>query len=464
MILTIAPYAYALAALKGVALQALVARVSYTQRTISAPDPQKLLGASDDEPTTPSATWPEVVVNYYYGQLTRGEGAGTRVLIKEYTTTAESSGSEPATDASVERMRARLESLDTIGRLEAALSAESLPSALAISEAMAQAERSAHERLGAQPKFFTKFLGSEETAWDAAAAAPDADAPTIRNVYVWTGERVRMAMPQRAPPTLASYCALRCAGQTAGHFTDRSVPRTATVQRSKFLRAALSDALRGLEALHEANLVHCGISLESIGITQEDDRAGVKGRLENLHFSRDARSLELASRVDEQTGSLLPRYQGRPDPLDTELRRRAERAGALGESGDEGAGRFGRADDMRAFGATMLLAIMVACAPSTSEVDVAELARLLDGPFALDLYESPTDGAVDIEALKEYLVAADELRLESAEANRDGVGGVDLLESGGGWDLVGALLGPWADRPTATEALAHRFWETTCSV
>ena len=51
-----------------------------------------------------------------------------------------------------------------------------------------------------------------------------------------------------------------------------------------------------------------------------------------------------------------------------------------------------------------------------------------------------------------------------------GVGGVEMLDAGSeqegasGWDLLGALLAAeWEDRPSATEALLHPFWEAKMS-
>jgi len=37
-------------------------------------------------------------------------------------------------------------------------------------------------------------------------------------------------------------------------------------------------------------------------------------------------------------------------------------------------------------------------------------------------------------------------------------------EGGSGWDLLADLLSAdWQDRPSATEALSHPFWEATMS-
>jgi len=64
-----------------------------------------------------------------------------------------------------------------------------------------------------------------------------------------------------------------------------------------------------------------------------------------------------------------------------------------------------------------------------------------------------TDG-VEVEALREYLDAEPLLRI-------GGAGGVDILDQAGGagWELLASLLaGPWQERPSAAEALQHRFW------
>ena len=64
-----------------------------------------------------------------------------------------------------------------------------------------------------------------------------------------------------------------------------------------------------------------------------------------------------------------------------------------------------------------------------------------------------TDG-VDVGALRAYLDAEETLRI-------GGVGGVDVLDANGGlgWALIETLMHPtWQSRPTAAEALRHRFW------
>ena len=57
--------------------------------------------------------------------------------------------------------------------------------------------------------------------------------------------------------------------------------------------------------------------------------------------------------------------------------------------------------------------------------------------------------------------AAARLAAEARPPLLIGVGGVDVLDAndGGGWDLLVALLRPeWQQRPTAEEALRHRWW------
>ena len=431
--------------LKGVALQAQVGSTVYTQSVTRAVDPKNPLG--DAPPST--TAFPQVSLSLHYGQLTRGPLSGTRVLIKAYVANQDENPN--------------VSTVDVASRLESAYSSASLWSTpLSISEAMANNEVAAHERLQGDSithiPFLSKCLGQEETRWGTAASNSEEPA-SILNVFVWTGERVRMAMPEKPPPTLASYLSLRKRGATVGAFADRSVPFTATVARSKFLRSALSDALRGLQAMHDANLLHTSITPEAIGITQEDDRAGVKGRLENFMFARDARSCELVHRVDA-SGEVLARFAEQPDPLDAELKRRARRAGATNSID---LARFGRADDLRAFGVTCLVCIVGACAPSTCNLESSELYRLIDGPFALDLFESPTDGSVDVAALREYLESEDRLQIFSNDKN-GGVGGVDILKGCRGWDLLELLLGPWDQRPTCAEALAHPFWTLPCKL
>lgn len=69
-------------------------------------------------------------------------------------------------------------------------------------------------------------------------------------------------------------------------------------------------------------------------------------------------------------------------------------------------------------------------------------------------YALCTRAGVDVTALRAYLDAEETLRI-------GGVGGVDVLDlaDGAGWELLGMLLaGPWQERPSAAEALEHRFW------
>mmetsp|Transcript_6636 Transcript_6636/g.16691 ORF Transcript_6636/g.16691 Transcript_6636/m.16691 type:complete len:425 (+) Transcript_6636:93-1367(+) len=348
-------------------------------------------------------------------------------------------------------------------RLEALL-ASGAPACTA--ELVAENEFAAHVRLEAraEPRRLAQLSRCLGRAKVAAFATQPA---SILLAFAWTGEQVRMAMPQRPPPTLASWMALRAAGATAGAFSDRSVPVIAARDRVKFIRQVLFDALKGLAVLHEVGLVHCAIGREVVGISTEDDRQPVKGRLEQLAFARDSETLVLACRARDQVDDL-----DRPDLLDIGLRERAEKCVKAEADGDSSLlngpslSDFAFADDMRAFGALMLESLIVPCAPPGA-ITTSALAALCDGAYrgtgmidrdgttGSDISTSAIvtmDGRVDIAALRAYLMEDDGLRI-------GGVGGADMLDATGGWDLLAQLLGPWQARPSAASALKHPFWE-----
>ena len=87
------------------------------------------------------------------------------------------------------------------------------------------------------------------------------------------------------------------------------VPVKAARQRGKFVRAALRDALRGLDALHAAGLVHQGLGPSAVLLSTEDDfnkGSAARGALQELGFARDAASLYPAHWVSTDGLELSP--------------------------------------------------------------------------------------------------------------------------------------------------------------
>ena len=425
--------------LLGVDSQRVLSTLRYGVVTTSDPDPEALLSGR----AAAELGREEVTVSLAFGQLTRGDAAGTRVLIKEYR-------ADQTPQTPTEIARAQLEGSlggappGGLDQLEALFASDGR-SAASIAAAMAENEFAAHLRLqppgGSDEAYgyrgkLSKLLGQESP-----------EPGTIRMVFPWYGEVTRMALPTRTPPTLATWLDLHARGETLSAKVEANIPGRTCQLRGEYARGALSTALLGLTRLHEAALTHGSLGASAVLVSSEDDRKGAsggKGRLLDLAFARDLRSLEPASRVGGD-GALLPLLADRPDPLATDLRERAARAGAAEE------GAFGTADDMRAFG-VLLLQAMVEPNAERGAFPLARLLQLIDGPFAASSRAS-ADGAVDVDGLRDYLAADEACR-------RGGYGGVELLDSAGGagWSLVASLLGPYAERPSAAAALGHPFW------
>ena len=422
---------------------------------------------------------PEAVkVGLYYGQLSGQDLSGTRVLIKVYSSTvnnavaaararaqAASGGAEEA------RMRERL--MVTLGggdagaggggggdddgdrrALEALLSSDGM----SLAEALAENEFAAHCRVQAAigPASSTeKELGIAGMIGRLRPEYVPGEDAVIMHAFPWKGEGVRMALPTSLPPTLAGWVAERAAGETAGSLLDKSSPLQAAQQRARFVRSALRDALRGLASLHAAGLLHQSLSAQAVLLSSGDDKVGekVKGALLELGFCRDARSMALAYRAGPD-GAELPRYEGVADPLDAGLLERAVLNTRRPGDAEERAA-FGRADDLREFGMLVLTCFVLGNAPAGGgggrALGELELRQLCDGAFAARADGMPTDG-VDTDGLRGYLDAEDGLRV-------GGVGGLEMLGKGGGWELLTSLMhAEWDERPTAEEALAHPFW------
>ena len=440
--------------IRGIDMQRKLGEVRFEQLTTTALSAETLMRGGRPM----SAGGAPVVVSLYYGCLTYGDAAGTRILVKEYSADesvpppterakravasaqgAAGDGDDAMSDE--ERMRARLDAmLGGGGGGDSGGAAGDAPreySASEVARALAANEFAAHRRLqtlSSPPNTILRCLGRNDPT----------EGPDLLNVFPWKGEQVRMALPTRAPPTIDSWLRLRANGKTPGFYLDKSVPLTAATNRCKYIRAALKGALGGLAAVHGANMVHCAVGAAAVGVEGEDERKRGGGFLQDLAFARDAPTLKLLRVPTEPAVD----DRAEDDPLDSGLRERAARAGAYT---DEARAAFGAADDMRAFGLLLLRACVESCAPAGAN-DIQRLVALTDGPFAADA--ATNDGSVNVGALREYLLEEDSLRI-------GGAGGADVLDAAGGlgWRLLEALLCPWEERLSARLAADHPFWD-----
>ena len=430
----------------------------------------------------------QVKVGLFYGQLTRGEAAGTRVLVKVYSAEDNNALAAAASNSDIERVREQLEAAIGGG---SSSGGSQMPST-SLAEALAFNEWAAHCRVqgslaatgvlsdDAEKRGLSRLIGRLQS--DGSRDEP----ARILHAFPWRGEQVRMALPTRLPPTLGGWAQLRRRGETSSsQLWDGSVPRRAAQARSRFVRGALRGALNGLASLHAAGLVHQSLSPSVILLSSDDDRkmeAGdsLKSWLTELAFCRDARSLALAYRTGPD-GDELPSFDGVADPLEIGLLERAVRRTVRPGDPEERAA-FARADEMREFGLLMLEAFVLFNAPSkgsaasgddaatagadTSAMTSLRLRTLCDATFVLADEDGYKSDGVDIPALRAYLEAEDSLRT-------GGVGGVEMLEKAGkpgtdpalagagtsGWDLLAWMMRPnWQDRPSAADALKHPFW------
>jgi len=471
---------------RSVDLQRKLGEGSFAEVTAGSTDVDAVIGGR----ALTSVSSARVQVGLFYGQLTSGEAAGTRVLVKAYSPSDQPPwAEEPSTDvraqleaalsasggdgndgsleSKLDSLESKLESLQAgkLESLEAGLST-SKRSGASLAEALALNEFAAHCRV--------QRTGDSESRGIARMVGrliekDENGTPMVLHVFPWRGEQVRMALPTRLPPTIGSWLAKIERGETDGQKKWTGVPVKAARQRGKFVRAALRDALRGLDALHAAGLVHQGLGPSAVLLSTEDDfnkGGAARGALQELGFARDAASLYPAHWLSTDGLELSPYGEAAEagnaaaDPLELGLAERALRRTVRPGDPFERA-RYARADDMREFGLLLLAGLVLPNAPPGA-IDQLKLRSLTDGPFVgADADGMKTDG-VDVPQLREYLDADDGLRI-------GGVGGVELLDTGGagssGWDLLALLLHPeWDQRPSAAEALAHPFFDAEMAI
>jgi hypothetical protein len=165
------------------------------------------------------------VVGLFYGTLTRGDAAGTRVLIKAYSSAennalAVASAESAATPSAESRMR-----------LEASMASDGT----SLAEALAENEYAAHARVQAtcpdvEMAGLCRLMGR---------LCPDyrqSEAKYILHVFPWRGQPARLAMPTTLPPTLQSWARARERGLTEAQRTWKGVPLRACQQRGRFVR------------------------------------------------------------------------------------------------------------------------------------------------------------------------------------------------------------------------------------
>ena len=320
-------------------LQRKLGEGSFAEVTAGSTDADAVLGGR----ALTSVSSARVQVGLFYGQLTRGDMAGTRVLVKAYSPSDQPPwAEEPSTDVR-ERLEAALSASDGVGsdgsleskldsleskleslqagqleRLEAGLS-PSKRSGASLAEALALNEFAAHcrvQRTGdAESRGVARMLGR-------LVEKDEGGTPLVLHVFPWRGEQVRMALPTQLPPTLGSWLAKIERGETDGQRKWTGAPVKAARQRGKFVRAALRDALRGLDALHAAGLVHQGLGPSAVLLSSEDDfgkGGAARGALQELGFARDAASLYPAHWVRTDGLELRPQLVALPLELPRDL-------------------------------------------------------------------------------------------------------------------------------------------------
>lgn len=451
----------------GIQLQRNMGQITFSEVTAATVAAEDVLSGRSASSTVSSG---QVTVDLYYGQLTGLNVAGTRVLCKAFRAADQpASPFAPAATDLEARMRERLEAslgggTSAASSLEAALDSDGR-SGSSLAEAYALNEYAAHERVQLHVDGdverrggVTRLIGRLQTVDEESGAA------VTLHAFPWRGEQVRMALPTRLPPTLASWAYLRERRETEADRVWRGVPLRAAQQRGRFVRAALRGALEGLRTLHSCGLVHQNLSPAAVALSTDDCRKGegVTSTLQGLEAARDARSLYCAFHVNAAGDALTRAGQAYEagdalDPLELGLAERALRSTLRPADPDERA-RYGVADDMREFGVLVLASFLIPNAPAGA-TDTLRLRSLLDGAFASADGDGMRTNGVDVAALRAYLEADDGL----CDAGC-GVGGARLLDAGGddgsGWDLLAKLLAcDWQDRPTAEEALRHPFWE-----
>lgn len=434
-----------------------------------------------------------VRVGLFYGQVTRGNAAGARVLVKAYSPYGQPPWAEDGEQAGPEggaslsgEAAAALGLADVASSLEAALSSPTAArSGASLAEALALNEYSAHARVQAaaaaagkserdvEREGLTRLIGRQVERGDRGE-------PLVLHAFPWGGEGVRLAPPTRLPPTLGSWLVLRERGGTEAQAKWGGVPLRAAQQRGRFVRGALRGALAGLAALHAVGLLHQGLSPAAVLVSSEDDRVGekVSSSLQELGYARDAPSLYPAFYVNTEGSALSAVGEAvesgdrggavEADPLDLGLAERALRRTTRPGDPEERA-RYGRADDMREFGLLLLTCFLLSSAQPDAGFDALRLRTLTDGPFAASDDDGMKTDGVDVAALRSFLADEEALRI-------GGVGGVEMLDAGGarlggefvtqssGWGLLSRLLAPaWEDRPDAAEALSHPFWTAAMS-
>lgn len=314
--------------LLGVDMQRRLGEITFSELVSSMPDRESVLSGKGAAKASvgPGA----VVVGLFFGQLSRGAAAGTRVLIKAYSSeenNALATARAAATGASSteSRMRERLAAIasarggndaiddgsdsgagsgkdDSLRRaLEASLSSDGT----SLAEALAENEYAAHTRVQAMSVDVEK-AGLSRLIGRFCPDYRESESQMILHIFPWRGESTRMALPTALPPTLQTWAAARQRGATLAQSTWKGVPLRACQQRGRFVREAMRGALVGLASLHGCHLLHQALSPAAIAISTEDDRKGEKaglGRLTELAFCREASSLRLAYRVDAQVSA-----------------------------------------------------------------------------------------------------------------------------------------------------------------
>jgi hypothetical protein len=210
-------------------------------------------------------------------------------------------------------------------------------------------------------------------------------------------------------------------------------------RRQAFVFTIVRETLKGLAAMHRANVLHCNLGPDSVVLSTVDEKQ--VGGVRNLKVK--LRELSLAVSVSDESlrggGTLAEIWEAglnqqpnlRKDH-EEDLWRRAEKSGCSSYFQKK---NFGVAEDIHAMGLLILHVIF-------NTYDMPSLKRLV----SLNVGDS-------IQGFRDYMEADPQLSNAVAWLDHD---------EGDGWGLIEAMLASdWKKRPTADSCLQHPFMKQT---
>ena len=245
--------------LAGIDCQRLLGELAFSELTAAAlPDAEATMRGG----AAPASLGPEQVkIGLYYGQLTKGSDAGTRILVKVYSSEANNKlaaarAAAASSEGDAQRMRERIAatlsggsdstsnaggSNGDSGKARLALEASLSSDGTSLAEALAENEYASHRRVqsegDAEQRGLSRMIGRYRptfvrgepalimhgewaartvSALSLATPLTSPAPPPLLAAFPWRGEQVRMALPTRLPPTLAGWAQKRRRGETEG--------------------------------------------------------------------------------------------------------------------------------------------------------------------------------------------------------------------------------------------------------